>query len=69
MMRRFELDEDSKLTKGQRKELKEGENASIVYDEDSPELSEELVKEFREAAERRKEDNRIPPSECQGKPW
>jgi len=58
MVRRFELDEDSKLSKEQVKELEEGEKASIVHDEDSPGLSEEMVKEFRKVAERRKEDNR-----------
>ena len=42
----FELDEDTVLTSAERKQLDAAKKLPIVYDEDSPELTNEMSKAF-----------------------
>lgn len=45
----FELDEDTVLTSAERKQLDAAKKLPIVYDEDSPELTDEMAKAFAAA--------------------
>ena len=47
---------DKPLTKKQIKMLEKMENSPIVYDEDCPELTEEQLKQFKEAADLKREE-------------
>ncbi|MBR3575461.1 MAG: BrnA antitoxin family protein [Lachnospiraceae bacterium] len=47
---------DKPLTKKQIKMLEKMENRPIVYDEDCPELTEEQLKQFKEAADLKREE-------------
>ena len=46
------------LTEEEKKMLERAEKASIIFDEDCPELTEEQLKQFRRVSERRKSENR-----------
>ena len=46
-----DLSKKPKLTKKQLKMLEEMDKASIVYDEDSPEFTEEELKQFKRVSE------------------
>ena len=46
------------LTEEEKKMLERAEKASITFDEDCPELTEEQLKQFRRVSERRKSENR-----------
>ena len=46
------------LTEEEKKMLERAEKASITFDEDCPELTEEQLKHFRRVSERRKSENR-----------
>lgn len=48
-----EMGKDRKLTEEQKRELEEAERASIVYDEDCPELSPAMMKAMRCAVAQR----------------
>ena len=45
----FELDEDTVLTSAERKQLDAAKKLPIVFDEDSPELTNEMSKAFAAA--------------------
>lgn len=45
------------LTEEEKKMLERAEKASITFDEDCPELTEEQLKQFRRVSERRKSEN------------
>jgi hypothetical protein len=47
------LSEDAKLTEEQLKELEEAKKYPITYDEDSPELTPEMEKQFKVVAKMR----------------
>ena len=55
---KFELGKDSKLSKEQEKMLKEAAKKPVVFDEDSPKLTEEQLKEFKRVREIRQEERR-----------
>ena len=55
---KFELEKDSKLSKEQEKMLKEAAKKPVVFDEDSPKLTEEQLKEFKRVREIRQEERR-----------
>ena len=52
------LDVKKEPTEEQVEMLKKAERMPVVYDEDSPELTEEELLEFRRISEARKEDRR-----------
>ena len=56
--KKYELKPDSKLSKEQKKMLAEATKKPAVFDEDSPELTDEQLKEFRRVREIRREERR-----------
>ncbi len=53
-----EIDVNRKLTKEELRMLETAENMPIAYDEDSPELSDEELSQFKRISEVRKEERR-----------
>lgn len=51
-----DLSKKPKLTKKQLKMLEEMDKASIVYDEDSPEFTEEELKQFKRVSELKRDE-------------
>ena len=51
-----DLSKKPKLTKKQLKMLEEMDKASIVYDEDSPEFTEEELKQFKRVSETKRDE-------------
>ena len=51
-----DLSKKTKLTKKQLKMLEEMDKASIVYDEDSPEFTEEELKQFKRVSELKRDE-------------
>ena len=45
-MVKYRLDENAKLTEEEKRQIEEAKKLSIVYDEDCPELTEEMKKAF-----------------------
>ena len=58
MIVRKEIDINKPLTEDEIKMLDHAEKMPIVYDEDSPELTDEQLKQFRRVSEMRKEERR-----------
>ena len=56
--KKYELKADSKLSEKQKKMLAEAAKRPVVFDEDSPELTDEQLKEFRHVRELRQEERR-----------
>jgi hypothetical protein len=52
----FEWDEETKLTAEQMKEVEDAKKSPILYDEDSPELSDEELNRFVRVSKIRKEE-------------
>ena len=48
-MVRYRLDGNSKLTEEEKRQLREAEKLPVVYDEDCPELTDEMLKVFTAA--------------------
>ena len=53
-----EIDVNRKLSEEELRMLEEAERMPIVYDEDSPELSDDELSQFKRISEVRKEDRR-----------
>ena len=53
-----EIDVNRKLTKEELRMLEKAENIPIVYDDDSPELSDEELSQFKRISSVRKEERR-----------
>ena len=58
MVVRKDIDINKPLTEEEIKMLENAEKMPIVYDEDSPELTDEQFKQFRRVSEMRKEERR-----------
>ena len=57
----FELDENTPLTDAQREEIARARKMPVVYDEDSPEMTEQMERAFlaaRTARKQRAKDNK-----------
>jgi len=52
----FEWDEETKLTTEQMKEVEDAKKCTILYDEDSPELSDEELNRFVRVSKIHKEE-------------
>ncbi|MCD8249133.1 MAG: BrnA antitoxin family protein [Lachnospiraceae bacterium] len=57
----YELKSGTKLTEEQENMLREAEKLPIVFDEDSPELTDEELAQFYRISEKRREDRKKQP--------
>jgi uncharacterized protein (DUF4415 family) len=55
---RIDSSELENMTNEEIKEIKSAAEMPVVYDEDSPELTEEMYEEFKKAAEKRREERK-----------
>ena len=55
---KYTLEPDAKLTKAQIKEIKEASKKPVVYDEDSPKLTDEQLSEFAKIAKQQREERK-----------
>lgn len=55
---KYTLEPDAKPTKAQIKEIKEASKKPVVYDEDSPKLTDEQLSEFAKIAKQQREERK-----------
>ena len=55
---KYTLEPNAKITKEQKKELKEAAKAPIVYDDDCPKLTDEQLAEFAQIAKVQREERK-----------